>query len=221
MAFPALTSEVDGSGNGANYDSLFQTLFVDDTFNPPLAPEFTLVISRDSSQNDYGGSLTIGGVPNLWDPTVNASGTYSSAAFQLVAAVSTSAYSFYSIDVDAFAAGGATYDANTQVIVDSGANILALPETTANAFNSLWSSGGSYDSNHLFVIDCTATPGDLGISIGGTYFYINPVDLMAQYDATQCYSLVQPSDSSTGGFYVLGDPFLRNVVAVYNWGTSA
>jgi hypothetical protein len=218
MAFPALTSALDSATNQpVPYSPIMDTLFSTDDPDGSLARQFTLAISRDASGTGNGGSLTIGGIPSLTDPSVNASSqSYTSAPFQFVASFSTSQYSFYSINVDGFVLGQSSTDAGTQVIIDSGANTIEVPSATAAAINSYWSPAGS-DSNGVVILDCNAVLTEpFGIGIGGATYYINSVDIIGQSSDGTCYSLV----SAGSGEYLVGDPLLKNVVAVYDWQDS-
>lgn len=199
-----------------------QTIFNDYTYDPPLDKQFSVVISRDASGDGYGGSLTVGGVPSLTDPTVNVSSTsYTSASLQTVAPYTELAY--YAIDVDAFVVDSATSDAGARVIIDTGNDYIEIPAASADAFNSHWSPAGSYDANGFYVIDCDATSGaDFAVAIGGVDYQVNPVDLIRPYDSsgTSCMSTVIRTSGISSGLSALGDPFLRNVVAVFDWQDS-
>jgi hypothetical protein len=69
------------------------------------------------------------------------------------------------------------------------------------------------------LVDCSAVPADLWISVGGGTLYINPVDLIKTNGDGSCSSTVL--SVSDGGPYWLGDPFLKNVIALFDWGNQA
>jgi len=188
-----------------------ETIFEIDTFNPPLARQFSLAISRDESGNGNGGVFTIGGIPDLTDPAINASSTYTSAPFQVFPSISSNVYSFYSILVDGIVIGSNTYDQGVQVIIDSGANALDLPQDAADFINSNWSPPP--DSNGALPCDAVLTV-PVGITIGGATYYIDSQDLIGQFEGGVCASLVEAGSDNE---YILGDPLLRNTLAVYDW----
>jgi hypothetical protein len=148
---------------------------------------------------------------------VNASSqSYTSAPFQLVTSFSTSEYTFYSINVDGFVLGQSSTDAGTQVIIDSGASTIDVPSATAAAVNSHWSPAAVF-SNGLFFLDCNAVLTEpFGIGIGGATYYISSADMIGQSSDGTCYSLVSKGSDK----FLVGDPFLKNVVAVYDWGNK-
>jgi hypothetical protein len=100
-----------------------------------------------------------------------------------------------------------------QILIDSGNSNLVLPSDFANAYNGLWgvNSAGS--------VDCSAVPAGLWIGVGGGFLYINPVDLIVTNGDGSCRSAVLPA--SAGDPYWLGDPFLKNVIALFGWGNQA
>jgi aspergillopepsin I len=215
LAFPTLSGINNSTENGIPYATIMDTFFEVATFTPPLAKQFSLAISRDTSGTGNGGTFTIGGIPSLTDPAVNVSSqTSTSAAFQYITGISTTNYSFYSILIDSFVLGASTLDAGLQVIVDSGANAIEASTATANAINSAWSP--AIDSNGN--LDCNAILTEpFGVAIGGTTYYIESADLIAQNPDGTCQSLVA---AGSDGNYLIGDPLLRNVLAVYDWQDS-
>jgi hypothetical protein len=100
-----------------------------------------------------------------------------------------------------------------QVLIDSGNTHLELPSDFATAYNNLW--GVNSDGS----VDCSATPPDLWIGIDGGFLYINPADIIGTNGEGSCWSTVQPGPD--GGPYWLGDPFLKNVIALFDWGNQA
>ncbi|KIW68715.1 hypothetical protein PV04_04639 [Phialophora macrospora] len=212
LGFPSLTSAYDtGTGDSVPYSSIVNTMFNVDTFDPPLAKAFSIALSRDASNNGNGGVLTFGGLPDLTDPTINASSTYTTAPWQYVVSQSATDLSFYSIYVDNLVVGDSTVDAGLQIIVDSGANAFEVPDDTADMINSYWSA-----VNDDGTLDCSATlTVPIGVTIGGTTYYIDPVDLIYEDPETgACYTLV---GTTTANYYSISDPLLKNVVAVYDW----
>ena len=212
MAFPALTSAINSTTRDpVPYPSIMDNLFEIATFDPPLAQQFSIALSRDVSAAGNGGTLTIGGVPDFTDPTVNVSSdTSTSATLQLVTSFSTVNYTFYSIIIDGYVLGESTMGAQTQIIIDSGADVIEAPTDIANAINGLWTTVNADGS-----LPCDAGFTEpFGIAIGGATYYVNPADLISNVNGV-CNSLVSPGD---GDQFLVGDPLLKNVLAIYDWG---
>jgi hypothetical protein len=213
MAFPALTSAFTVAGVAETYSPIMNTLFEVATFSPPLAKQFSIALSRDDSANGFGGILTLGGIPDLTDPAVNASDSYTFAPWQVVPSRSTTDYTFYSILVDGIVIGSSTVDAGFQILVDSGANSFQVTQATADAINSLWSSVNADGS-----LPCDAFLTEpIGVAIGGATYFIDSADLLhPNPDGTTCHSLVYVGDTENNEFLV-GDPLLKNTLAVFDW----
>jgi hypothetical protein len=123
-------------------------------------------------------------------------------------------YAWYAIQLDSIYTDGSSYDEGVRVRIDSGNPFLMLPPDVTTAFNDLW--GVSSDG----TIDCSVVAPDLWIGIGGDFIYINPLDLTfpdLNGDGT-CSSAVIPTPA--GGPFWLGDPFLKSVVALFDWGNQ-
>jgi hypothetical protein len=88
LAFPSLTSAYLGTNVSADnqtmsavYPSIVDTIFEIQNLTGPM---FTVALSRDESNNSYGGVIVIGGVPNLTDPTINASSSFASMPIEIL-----------------------------------------------------------------------------------------------------------------------------------------
>lgn len=190
---------------------------------------FSLAMSRDASGQGNGGLFTIGGTPQFGDPAVNiSSDSYTSAPLLN----DDSGYmSFYIINVDGFATAQANTttnnstsssnvtrkavrDAGTEVIIDSGAPGMWVPQNVADAVNSNWSPALADDGS---TVDCNAKlKQPFGVTIGGVTYYMQAADLMNPNGDGTCSTAVYGVD----GQYLLGDPLLKNVLAIYDWGNS-
>ncbi len=215
MAYPSLTNAKSvATGDNVPYSPIINTMF-NDVYDPPLAKVFSLALSRDQSNNGNGGVLTFGGLPDLSDPAINASDSYTTAPLQLVTSRSTTEFTFYSVYVDNIVVAGELTNPGLQIIVDSGANVFEVPSATADTINSYWSPAIGSDGS----LDCSATLTEwVGVTIGGYTYYIEPIDLVGiDPKSGQCYSLVS---TTTEDYYSISDPFLMNVVAVYDWEDS-
>ena len=236
LAFPSITSAFSGTNATADnftlnqlpYPSIIDTIFEIDNLT---APEFSIALSRDMSNKSYGGVIAIGGVPSLTDPTINASSTFVSTPFEILTYQFINpgmpAYQFYTINVtDILFGPDYIYDASLvspfpeQFIVDSGTTLNYVPTDTAIAFNSLWDPPAyGYEETGIFFVDCTATPAPFAVVIDETVLQHNLLDLVSNEGDDICVSGIQDSGSNVNGTNILGDVFLKNVLAVFDWGT--
>jgi hypothetical protein len=213
LAFPSITSAYSATtGQRQEYSSVVNTIFNVDTFDPPLAKAFSIALSRDASNNGNGGVLTFGGLPDLTDPAINASDSYTTAPWQYIASLSETEFTQYSILIDNLVVGDSTYDENLQIIVDSGANVFEAPDDTVALINGNWVP----PADAYGYLDCGATLSEpVGVTIGGVTYYIDSADLLGLDPSSgKCYSLVF---GTSQGFYSISDPLLKNVVALYDW----
>lgn len=173
---------------------------------------FSLALSRDDSNNGNGGIFTIGGVPDPSHPQVNVSvDAYTSAPLVPFSEVSDTELSFYSINVDSLVLGDAAWNKGLQIIVDSGAPSFQVPTATAKAMNSYWSP--AIGDNGAIACDAVLLE-PVGIAVGGTTYYVNTEDLIRHAPSGSCYSYITGSDGSD---LLIGDPFLKSVLAVFDW----
>lgn len=230
LAFPSLTDAYPGTNasldveatplhpnvsNRITYSSIINTIFFVDNLTDPL---FSLALSRDVSNTSFGGIFSIGGIPATNNPLINASSTFTSTDIQYMKQQfldpNTPEYQFYTITIDGLVYND-TEGSATQYIVDSGTTMNYVPTADAVAFNSLFHPPAWEDSGIWFV-DCNATSvPDFGVSIGGCVFPTNRHDLVVSEGEGTCISGIQ--DGGLGP-YILGDVFLKNVLAVYDVG---
>lgn len=91
--------------------------------------------------------------------------------------------------------------------------------------NAAFSPAAVYsDDEGAYVVDCDATPPTHTITIAGTAFTINPLDMIL-YAGTDddgndvCISGIDDGgDDSSEDVYILGDTFQKNVVTVFDVG---
>ncbi len=182
---------------------------------------FSLAISRDQSKDKNGGWITFGDIPDLAAPDVNVTSSFAKRPLEIAKDWNDTALSLYAITVDGFAYSNETHVhadpvALQQFLVDSGAPTCTFPTAEAAAFNAMFDppavlNGGNYD------VKCTATPPKLVFVIDSVPFAINPVDLVVDLGGNHCISGVQTFGQ---GIQILGDPFLKNVLAVFDIGNS-
>lgn len=240
LAFPILTSAF--SGTDPTLDSLatqviYNPIFTNMYGEGHVAPVFSLAIDRGTS----GGVMAIGGLPPvLFSPV------FASAPFQLVTIFpglkSTGPikgipqYQFYTITTNGFSYQGSeethwshgnwpspvgkpTDPSQVQVIVDSGTTLIYIPTGIANAVNALFIPPAIYSNvAGAYVVDCSAKAPKFGVMVGKQTFYINAQDMILGAGTGSCISGV--NDAGVGGLSILGDVFLKNVLAVFDVGAS-
>ena len=141
------------------------------------------------------------------------------------------AYDYYTIEVDSIKLDHETLPGGNgktwKYIVDSGTTQNFVPTSIATAINNAFSPAAVYNQQlESYIVDCNATAPRLGFNIAGTVFDINPLDMIildgtdAQNNDVCVTSVTIGGDADTGGFYVLGDAFLKNVVSVFDIGAT-
>jgi aspergillopepsin I len=225
--FDGVTSGLLGLGGSAltsifygkekeNYDPIFVDMYKQQL----SAPNFSLALGQN------GGYLGFGVVPSVshngeWI-TVDMppwEGDWDTGPI----------YAYYNITIDSFAAsdfppqdsGGSSgasepvtldHPYNSWMIVDSGSSANLLPDSLADAFNSFWDPPVN---PILGTLDCDATAPVLGVTIGGFTFYHDPATLISRHPNGYCTSAIEGSGDS--GWFVLGTPFLMNVLVVHDY----
>lgn len=240
FAFPSITSQYAGTNPALDtitnipYNPVFTNMYEEGH----VAPLFSLAIERSSLMSGTvpGGLLAIGGLP-----PVIFSPIFASAPFQLLTMNDADApapvpqYQFYTITTNGFYYEGSehthwslpdfpnpfgppTNSSQVQVIVDSGTTLIYLPTGIADAINALFDPPAIYsDDEGAYVVDCNAKAPEFGIRIGAETFFINPEDLFLDNGDGTCISGVDDAGDSLS---ILGDVFLKNVLAVFDVGAS-
>lgn len=182
---------------------------------------FSMALSRDTSQQSYGGTLTIGGIPDLSNPRINAKpNTWTYTDLVKTPLVSQQDYSYYTILVDTVTWGSGSSQGHEtngaqRYAVDSGTSLIYVPTNVAKAYNNLWDQPTTHDIKQgIWSVPCDAIPPPFSVTINGKVFEINPVDLI-QPNENDCVSAIV--DVGNAPPLTLGDVFLKNVVAVFDW----
>ncbi|KAI4237823.1 MAG: hypothetical protein L6R40_005848 [Gallowayella cf. fulva] len=223
LAFPALTSAFDDNNpiftpktDSIPYNPLFTNMYTKGL----VAPVFSIAINRRGEET--GGLLALGGLP-----PVNHSSTFACTPIKTTSTrhsgsgingttIDPPQYKYYAITVDGLKSGTPFDNDSFDAHVDSGTSLLSIPEEAATAVNKLFDPPALINySTGLYQVSCTAKAADFGIKIGGQTFHINPQDLIIHSAQGSCFSGITASYS---GLAVLGDVFLKNVVAVFDVG---
>lgn len=226
LAYPALTNAFPGSnasqdvictGNAScgpvQYPPLITTLFKQNS----IEPVFSFALSRGST---FGGLMTLGGIPHLDDPFINAS-TANIASSEIKPYGKSMVISLYTTQVEGLTFTNAEQGAgNGTYFVDTGTIPCVFPEQEAAAINALFDpSATRINDTGSYLVECNATAPRVGINIGGQVFYFNPKDLISRYNGT-CYSSVVSSLGIGGTGRILGASWLKSVLAIFDVGES-
>ena len=226
LAYPALTTAFSGtdpskdiicttnsSCGPINYSPLTTTIFSSNL----TKPIFAFALSRSVTS---GGLMTIGGIPRLDDPYVNATNNVV-ATVPMEYYQNTTKFTFYLAGITGFQYPGAAPNAGQgQYIIDTGTSISVLPPADVKAINALFNPPAVLDPTiGLYAVPCNATAPQFGVNIGGQTFYLNPKDLVVSVQGGNgtCASAIQAS-LATEALPILGFTFLQSVLAVFDVG---
>ncbi|KAJ5618488.1 Peptidase aspartic catalytic [Penicillium herquei] len=102
--------------------------------------------------------------------------------------------------------------------------LLILPARIVDPINALFNPPAVYNEDlGVSIVDCDAEPPIFGVEIGGQMFYHNGRDLIFQIDDGVCVSGFLASENVSYEdivLNILGVPFLKNVVSVYDFGNN-
>jgi hypothetical protein len=187
--------------------------------------KFSLAMSRGEQNLSDGGTFTLGGLPDLTDPRINAISDFASA--NLEAAIDQGTYkNLYSVNTPvlgwyAFTVEGLYYGTfgnitvNTtpaQYILDTGAKNIQLPTADFERWLSMIDPPVPHNET---TFNCNTTIPALTFRIGGKLFPMNPLDFVSRSTNGQCSLRV--SAGPEGHSHFLGDTFHRSVLEVYDW----
>lgn len=230
-AYPGTDPTKDTSSNYINYDPLFTTMY---KHNLTL-PIFSIAMQRASANSlqSNGGVLAIGGIPNI-QHNLNFVSAYMKIS-GIDSQTGQNEYQFYTIDIDGWAyssnksvlfdtfnTGKARYTplekSSTSVIVDSGTSLIYAPASVAQAVAALYSPPATFSSEYgVYTVACNAKPPVFGVVVQKKLLYVNPIDMVIQAGGGLCVSGVQ---GDGGGYTILGDVFMRNVLTVFDLGAA-
>ena len=107
-----------------------------------------------------------------------------------------------------------------QAVVDSGQAANVLPKSIVDDIHSKFNPPVKFNSaTEVYEVACDASAPSFGIKVGGQIFYLQTDDLIVRLPDGSCMSSLLPTVGS-GNIQLnfLGDPFLHNVVAVFDFG---
>ncbi|KAI4116350.1 MAG: hypothetical protein LQ338_007732 [Usnochroma carphineum] len=218
LAFPNITSAFNGTDpsldsdvNAIPYNGIFTNMWTQGL----IAPVFSLAISRGEKSNSL---LALGGLP-----PVKHDSHFACAPFQIRHRfgqdINKPVYQYYYITLDGVTYGNASEKVDLLADVDSGTSLIFLPSRIAYSVNKQFIPPAFIDgSRGEYVVDCNAKAPRFGIVIAGHTFYVNPQDLIHKTMDGSCITGI--TEAGYGRPSILGDVFLRNVLAVFDVGAS-
>jgi hypothetical protein len=241
FGYPSLTSAHAGTTVANGSDSLllnriqYNTLFTNMYKQGLVDPYFSLAIDRlpPNISSGPGGYLGLGSLPPVAHDT-----TFAKAPVEITNTIpasftnGTKEITEWTLTVDSISYGGnhSHFAINTpfQAVVDSGNPLNILPLEMADAVNKAFSPPAVTDASAqigsgqgIYVVDCNAIAPTFGVTIGGQIFYHNGRDLILPDGDNTCISTIGAVVPTAGiSLAFLGDAFLKNVVAVFDFGKN-
>jgi hypothetical protein len=239
LAYPSITRAYPGNDTKTDRKTAniaYSPIFTSMTRLNLTAPLFSLALGRDGKP----GVLAFGGLPGGSVVRYNPSFARANIEFLSMAAPDgtirqQTEYQMYTITTDSFSfsakkskwpLGGAprvrieTAPTRTQVIIDSGTTLLFLPAGITKSINALWSPAAHYnEDSQTYFVHCNASAPRFGVTIDGHTFWVDPRDLIQDAGVGDriCMSGIQPGSD---GVSVVGDVFLKSVLAVFDVGAG-
>lgn len=238
FGYPALTSAHPGSmvsNDSQLLDRITYTPLFNSMYEQGLVePYFSLAIERTpyNSSTAPGGYLALGSLP-----PVSHSPDFAIAPVEITETIPLSFTNgtrritewTLSISETVFGVGGSgnrtltTNSTSFQTVVDSGQPLNLVPAELALAINAQFDPPAVLNDGGtgIFSVQCNATAPTLGFVIGNRTFYHDGRDLIVPLGGDQCQSGVAATIPEEGiALNFLGDVFLKNVVAVFDFGTD-
>ena len=192
-------------GLSGQNESIFSTMAKDGL----VQPMFSLAIER----GEPAGYLAFGGLPPV------------SYVGQFITTPFYPRRQRYYITIDAIEFSDSkktkTFTAtwpDSQMFVDSGTTFIYLPSKIAKDVNSQFKPEAKRGwLEDVYKVECNAKPPKFAVRVGGQSFWVNPQD-MIQKVGDRCESGIQVFGDE--GIYILGDVFLKNVIAVFDVGAK-
>ncbi|PWY81544.1 acid protease [Aspergillus sclerotioniger CBS 115572] len=238
LGYPSLTSAHPGNytpnttffQNRAVYNPVFNTMYLQGL----VEPWFSVALAHTPLQNgspEFGGYLGLGELPPV--PHSEAFSAVPVEVMDNIPLWFTSGKRVRSYW--AFTVAGARYgyengshaqanDTAFQAFVDTGNEFSYLPAAIVEPVNALFSPPAVYSEDlGVYVVDCDAQAPLFGVAIGNQTFYHNRGDLIYNFgDGTCASTLVASETVALEGIVlnILGVSFLKNVVAVFDFGMN-
>ncbi|KAJ5533256.1 hypothetical protein N7494_009808 [Penicillium frequentans] len=236
LAYPSLTSAHPANQTSNStywhdrlvYNPLLYTMHEQGLIDPYFS--LALAHTPQNESTSFGGYMTLGGLP-----PVNHSSHFSTVPVEITDNIplwftsGKKVRSYWSATVKNITYGSSLNNltmnsTSFQAFIDSGNYISYLPDAIVDPINALFSPPATYDSDSgLYIVDCSAKAPEFGLSLGDQTFYHDGSDLIYQTSEGICVSsLASSSEVSLGDITlnIIGVPFLKNVVAVFDFGKN-
>ncbi|KAL8965454.1 MAG: hypothetical protein Q9183_003844 [Haloplaca sp. 2 TL-2023] len=220
LAYPGLTSSFNGTDpkldtylDELEYSPIFTSMYT----QGKIAPVFSLALDRGQ---ETGGYLALGGLPPVeHDPYFASTPIETRRVPRASSNPAVTEPQYYTISFTGVTYGNISEAVDLQADVDSGTSLIFLPSPLARRVNALYSVPALFNrATGEYDVACDASVPRLGFQIGGHTFYINPKDLIIKKQNGGCVSGI--TNAAIGRPGVLGDVFLRNVLAVFDVGAG-
>lgn len=214
-------SALDLSSYGAGVSGLVGLMPISPVLNaiPPLQTIYKnklldmnvfSVYLTSSLKSSQGGSFLFGGIDNTkFKGNLN--------YVPVTSSLSTNKGMWYVTADGAFAGNTAVtgYTASPWLF-DTGTSFIAVPTSFAQAFHQNIPGAVYSAQDQVYLVPCTGTT-TFTLSFNGIKYDVPYTDYIATSGAgsSQCVSLIMPL--GTYEIFILGDPFLRQVYAVYDF----
>jgi hypothetical protein len=198
-----------------------------------VKPYFSVALNR---VNEGSGFLALGGLPG---PPIRYEEKFTSAKFEYLILEDGSIgkfgnkvkeYSLYMIKPQGFAVGRQNVTKVVYAIIDTGSPINYVPMDISKSINSQWKPPAKRDQKTWqWIVNCDAVAPDFGFIINGTRLMVSAEDMAINggvgtlpevKEKGKCLSTVQDSGIFSFGVHIIGTPFLKNHVAVFDIGAA-
>lgn len=236
LAYSALTSAHSGT-NTSNTSFLLDRVPYTPVIQNMAAqglidPYFSLAVQRTpfNSSTGHGGYLALGSLPPVpHSPDFAVTPVEITEAVPLSVISGKRQLSFWTVTVRGAVFNSSTHPPRSnstppfQAVVDSGNPSSFFPHALAASLNRAFNPPATpIPSNpSVYSLACDATPPTLGLMIGNQTFYHAPEDLIINTGGGTCVSALGNADAAPFQgvvLYFLGDVFLKNVLAVFDFG---
>ena len=198
-----------------------------------VKPYFSIALNR---VNEGSGFLALGGLPG---PPIRHEEKFTSAKFEYLIFEDGSygrmgnqvkEYSLYMIKPQGFAVGSQNVTMQVNAVIDTGSPINYLPTDISKSINSLWKPPAKRDQKTWqWVVNCNAVAPDFGFIINGSRLMVSAEDMAIKggvgilpivKEKGQCLSTVQDSGIFSFGIHIIGTPFLKSFLTVFDIGAA-
>jgi len=174
---------------------------------------FSVYLAATLKQNQ-GGSFLFGGIDDT-----KYMGSLNQMPISTAPGVRTG---MWYVDADNVFVGGVPVKGYSKSpwLFDTGTSFIAVPTTFAEAYHANIPGSSFSATDQLYTLPCTGNY-SFGISFNGVQYEVPYQDYIAAAGSgsSSCVSLVMPLGNYE--MYILGDPFLRQIYAVYDFTPGA